>query len=106
MKSVFWEVYNAGQDESLIQLCGFHKAGFDSLLDLFSPTYERYTPHGRAIRPVKKKAGRNRLLNSAACLGLVLTWLRSRGGNKFLFVLCSESFHRLAPYGCNMESVC
>ena len=83
-KSVFWEVYNSGQDESLIQLCGFHKAGFDSLLELFAPTYDTFTPHGKTIRAVKKKGGRNRLLSPAACLGLVLTWLRSRGGNKFL----------------------
>ena len=83
-RSVFWEVYHAGQDESLIQLCGFHKAAFDSLLKLFAPMYNTFTPHGKTIRQVKKKAGQNRLLNSVACLGLVLTWLRSRGGNKFL----------------------
>ena len=83
-KSVFWEVYNSGHDESLIQLCGFHKAGFDSLLELFAPTYDTFTPHGKTIRAVKKKGGRNCLLSPAACLGLVLTWLRSRGGNKFL----------------------
>ena len=83
-KSVFWEVYNSGQDESLIQLCGFHKAGFDSLLELFAPTYDTFTPHGKTIRAVKKKGGRNHLLSPTACLGLVLTWLQSRGGNKFL----------------------
>ena len=57
-RSIFWEVYKAGQDESLIQLCGFHKAGFDNLVTLFQPIYDRYTPHGTTIRIVKKRAGR------------------------------------------------
>ena len=83
-RSIFWEVYKAGQDESLIQLCGFHKTGFDNLVRLFQPVYDRYTPHGTTIRIVKKRAGRQRLLNATSCLGLVLTWLRSRGGNRFL----------------------
>ena len=28
---VFWKVYLSGQEESLIQLCGFHKAEFNNL---------------------------------------------------------------------------
>ena len=56
-RSIFWEVYRAGQDESLIQLCGFHKAGFDNLVSLFQPIYNHYTPHGATIRMVKKRAG-------------------------------------------------
>ena len=83
-RSIFWEVYGTGQDESLIQLCGFHKARFDNLVRLFQPVYDRYTPHGTTIKIVKKRAGRQRLLNATSCLGLVLTWLRSRGGNRFL----------------------
>ena len=57
-RSIFWEVYKAGQDESLIQLCGFHKAGFDNLVRLFQPIYHCYTPHGTTIRIVKKRARR------------------------------------------------
>ena len=74
-ESVFWKVYNSNQDDSLIQLCGFHKKAFDELVQLFRPIYEKYTPHDKRIRPVKKTAGRNRLLNATSCLGLVLTWL-------------------------------
>ena len=96
-RSIFWEVYNAGQDESLIQLCGFHKAGFDKLVSLFQPIYDRYTPHGTTIRMVKKRAGRQRLLDATSCLGLVLTWLRSRGGNRFLCFM-----YAILPSSCSI----
>ena len=36
-ESVFWKVYNSNQDDSLIQLCGFHKKAFDELVQLFRP---------------------------------------------------------------------
>ena len=58
-RSIFWEVYKAGQDESLIQLCGFHKTGFDNLVRLFQPVYDRYTPHGTTIMIVKKELDNN-----------------------------------------------
>ena len=73
--STFWKLYNANQDESLIQLVGFHKKAFDELVELFRPVYEQYTPHSKFLRQVKRRAGRTRLLCAKSCLGLVLTWL-------------------------------
>lgn len=85
-ESTFWQVYNSGQDESLIQLTGFHKPAFDALLRLFEPIYNEFTPHCQTghIRRLHRAANRSRLLTAASCLGLVLTWLRSRGGSRSL----------------------
>ena len=96
-RSTFWKVYNANQDESMIQLVGFHKKAFDDLVELFSPVYEKYTPHATKIRRVKRRAGRTRLLCAKSCLGLVLTWLRSRGGNRILCLL-----YGILPSSCSV----
>ncbi len=94
--SVFWQIYHSGQNESLIQLCGFHKAAFDGLLSLFAPTFNRYTPFGNngEIRELNRSARRKRALNAASCLGLVLAWLRGRGAARtmcFIFGLVPAS---------------
>jgi hypothetical protein len=86
--SVFFHVYNSQQKEALIQLCGLDRATFDELLTLFTPIYESYSLHNsKKIHPVNKKYGRPRLLSGVSCLGLVLTWTRSRGPNRLLCFL-------------------
>ena len=86
-QSVFWQVYNSGQNEALIQLCGFHKLVFDKLANLFTPLYDKYTPLGSKIVKVNHANGRKRVLNVHSCLGLVLAWLRSRGPSRTLCMM-------------------
>ena len=92
---VFWKVYLSTNDDALIQLCGFHKEAFNRLLDLFTPMYNAYTPHGNSIKPIlNPNFGWKRLLDATACLGLVLAWLRSTGAIRtlcFLFGLVPNS---------------
>jgi len=73
--------YRGGQEESLIQLCGFSKTAFDALLQKFLPVFNAYTPHSKDshIRCLSRQPCHSRLLNATSCLGLVLTWLHSHG---------------------------
>ena len=87
-ESTFHKVYKSGHDDALISMTGLNFMAFGELLSLFRPLFEVYTPHGSTrIRRVEKSSGRKRILSAEACLGLVLTWLRSRGPNRVLCFL-------------------
>ena len=85
--SSFMRLYNSGNDPSLIALCGFDHESFESLLKLFTPLFNSWSPypqkankkfHMRRVRQTGR-TGRKRQIDATICLGLVLAWTRTRG---------------------------
>lgn len=90
--SPFAFLFGSGSDQSLISLTGLDYKAFHYILQKFSPFYERYSPysHDGAIRrlPIRViRRGRPRSMSAAQCLGLVLSWGRTRGSEMVLCML-------------------
>ena len=92
--SAFMFLFNSGQDDALITLCGFDHRSFRLLLALFDPLYESYvvceeTGLLRKARLTKrgKKVGQKRAFTSTMLLGLILAWTRTRGSLKVLQII-------------------
>ncbi|CDF36841.1 unnamed protein product [Chondrus crispus] len=88
--STFSVLYGSGCDRSLITLTGLDHHAFRRLLEKFAPAFERFSPYCsegmiRLLPLRSKKRGRPRSLSACQCLGLVLSWGRSRGSE---MVLC------------------
>lgn len=87
--STFAVLLGSGCDQSLITLTGFDHRAFNYLLERFTPLYNNHTPYSSdeqiRILSAFNQSGRPRSLSAAHCLGLVLTWNRTRGAE---FVLC------------------
>ena len=94
-QSAFMFLYNSGQDDALVTLCGFDHASFSALLALFEPIFNDYSPYSssagggliKALKRRDKKLGRPRGVTAVIVLGLVLTWTRTKGSNKILQVI-------------------
>lgn len=91
-ESAFMRLYNSGQDDALVTICGFNHDSFSKLLDLFDPLFHKYTPYSsdgliKEKRVTLCQRGRPRLLTSIICLGLTLAWTRTRGSYGVLQVL-------------------
>ena len=86
--SAFTALFNSGQDDALITLCGFDHASFTMLLGLFKPLYDNLTPYskdGMISDEFDAYRGRPRCMDACTCLALCLAWTRTRGS---LAVLC------------------
>jgi hypothetical protein len=88
-QSAFQYLYDSGQDDALVTLCGFDHAAFNQLHILFKEQFDRFTPYSKSgfIKRMKKKVNCRRLLSSKQCLALYLTWTRTRGSNKVLQII-------------------
>ena len=100
-ESAFMHLFNSGQDDALITLCGFDHESFAMLLNLFEPYFDQYTPHmlnkdssssAGYFKRVKKgksgkRQGRPRIFTAVMVLGLVLAWTRTRGSYKVLQII-------------------
>jgi DDE superfamily endonuclease len=94
-KSAFAKLFNSGQDDALITMCGFDHASFASLHAKFKLEFDKYTPYscdGRIRKlPMRhhggKRHGRPRLLSSVHSLGLALAWTRTQGSYAVLQVI-------------------
>ena len=114
--SPFMHLFNSGQDDALITLCGFDHRTYRLLLELFDPLYEGYvicqeTGLLRACRLTKKgkKVGRKRDFTSQMLLGLTLAWTRTRGSLKVLqiiFGFTSAPLSRWIRYGRRLLVMC
>lgn len=81
-QSSFQHLFNSGQDDALVTLCGFDHNSFALLHDKFKPLFDDYSPYpaqGRRIVQHNKNRGAKRLITSHQCLALVLSWTRTRG---------------------------
>jgi len=90
-KSPWSQLYSSLNDQTLITMTGYDHAAFESLLYLFEPHFNNFTPWvGRkdgstfAVHK-KKKGGRRRLVNAKSCLGLTLAWYMLKGSE---FIVC------------------
>jgi len=76
-------LYATEDDQGLITLTGFDHASFKWILERFGPVYYNDSPYisddGRIVAKTDPKKGRPRLLTAEDCLGLLLTWTRTRG---------------------------
>jgi hypothetical protein len=79
--SPFLKLYHSRCTQSFITYTGFDYESFDSLLLLFAPYFNEFTPYsddGGIVR-VRRGKGRKRMISALVCLGLVLAWTRTRG---------------------------
>jgi hypothetical protein len=79
--SPFLKLYNSQCTQSMIMYTGFDYDSFNSLLLLFTPYFEEFTPYsinGGIVR-MRRGKGRKRMISPIVCLGLVLAWTRTRG---------------------------
>ena len=81
--SPFTKLFDSGQDDALVTLCGFDHISFAALHDKFRIYYNQYSPYALTtrgnMRKLKMKSGRKQLMSSIHCLGLALSWTRTRG---------------------------
>jgi hypothetical protein len=90
-ESAFSRLFNSGQDDALVTMCGFDHAWFANLHTKFQIQFEKYmhyTSKDGQIWKVRtqrqggvKKRRRPRLLSSIHCLGLALSWTRTQEGS-------------------------
>jgi len=83
-QSSFLRLYHSRNDHSFITFTGLDCSTFEYVLDKFCPLYHCYSPYsinGMFVRLRNPNAlkGRPRLLGPAACLGLVLGYMWTRG---------------------------
>ena len=72
--SPFLKLYHSRCTQSFITYTGFDYESFDSLLLLFAPYFNEFTPYsddGGIVR-VRHGKGRKRMISALVCLGLVL----------------------------------
>ena len=90
-ESPWSQLYSSLNDQALITMTGYDHAAFESLLYLFEPYFNNFTPwvghkDGSTFAVhKKKKGGRRRLVNAKSCLGLTLAWYSFKGSE---FILC------------------
>lgn len=102
-KSPFMVLYETGQDDALITLCGFDHHSFGLLHELFKPFFDNYSPmifnYGNGLITKKdssERRGRPRSITSIMCLGLVLAWTRTRGSYMVLQLIFGLTSTRLS----------
>jgi hypothetical protein len=78
-ESAFQYLFNSGQDDALVTLCGFDHQSFATINALFEVEYRQYSPFtvDGHIRQLPLRNRRRRLLSSIQCLGLVFAWTRT-----------------------------
>jgi hypothetical protein len=77
----FLKLYHSQCTQSFITYTGFDYKLFESLLLLFTPYFEQFTPYsdsGRIVR-VRRGKGCKRMISPIICLRLVLAWTWTRG---------------------------
>ena len=84
--SSFYHLYESKNDQALLNATGHNFYSFNKLLLLFAPKYYFYTYDDELgiIRPKVlhdsgKPKGKPRDMTACGCLGLVLTWYRTKG---------------------------
>lgn len=100
-KSPWRRVFNSGDPQAMVTLTGFDKDAFLYLCGLFGPVYGEYSPFidddGYIVKK-KSKRGRPRLMTCEDCLGLVLTWTRTRGCLMTLQLIFGMTMTPVAKY--------
>jgi hypothetical protein len=79
--SAFIKLYYSRCTQLFITYTGLNYESFELLLILFTPYFNKFTPYSNSggIIRVRRKKGCKRMISALVCLGLVLTWTRTRG---------------------------
>lgn len=86
--SAWVTLFGSASDQALITLTGLDHTSFRYILNIFQPFYDGLTPYSRSGAIEKRSraaAGRKRSMSACDCLGLALSWYRTRGS---ITVLC------------------
>jgi hypothetical protein len=94
-KLSFAKLFDSGQDNVLVTLCGFDHTSFTSLHAKFKVKFDKYTPYSCDGQIWKlphqpqheKRCGQPHLLLSIQSLGLGLAWTRTQGSYAVLQVV-------------------
>jgi hypothetical protein len=88
-ESAFQYLFDSGQDDALVTLCGFDHQSFAAINALFDVKYRQYSPFtlDGHIRQLPLRNRRRCLLSSIQCLGLVLAWTRTQGHYSVLHLI-------------------
>ena len=84
-QSAWSAVFRSQNDQAYITVTGFDVAKFNTLLGMFAPLFNSYTPwtgssDGATFIPYEQGGrGRPRKVTAASCLGLILAYYRFRG---------------------------
>mgnify|MGYP006199202059 CR=1 FL=1 len=100
-RSAWRKVYHSNDDQSMITLTGFDVRSFHYLLALFAPVFEEYSPFGDEngfIGKKKTKRGRPHQIQAIDCLGLLLSWTRTRGSLMSLQLVFGMTHTPLGKY--------
>lgn len=89
--SAFITLFLSGCDSSLITVYSVDHTEFRSLLSIFKPLYNQYSPYSDngSIRMMNLSTFRERTrsMNALQCLGLILMWTQSCGNVSFLCMI-------------------
>ena len=108
--STFLYLYHIKNDQALINATGHDHTSFDALLSLFTPYFKYWTVDIGTTKIRRKKLysdgtpmGRRRDISACGCLGLVLTWYRTRGscarGLVMMFGQTSSPLYQWLKFG-------
>ena len=95
--SAWRRLFYSYNNQALITVTGLDHASFEYLLRLFEPVFNATTPFGEIVEKTNKR-GRKRTITAVDCLGLVLTWTRTRGSTMSLQMCFGLSMTNMAMY--------
>jgi hypothetical protein len=102
--SAWRRLFYSYNNQALITVTGLDHASFEYLLCLFEPVFNATTPFGEIVEKSNKR-GRKRTVTAVDCLGLVLTWTRTRGSTMSLQMCFGLSMMNMSMYlrfGCRI----
>lgn len=96
-------LYESKQDQALITLTGLDFATFDWLAGNFAELYDTHSPwvdqtNGNIVRLQPRQKGRPRMPSAIDCLGLCLTWTRTRGSCSILQMIFGLTLNPVSMY--------
>ena len=96
-ESAWRHLFYSYNNQALITVTGLDHATFEYLLRLFQPIFDSTTPFGEITEKTDPR-GRKRTITAVDCLGLVLTWTRTRGSTMSLQMHFGLSMTNLTMY--------
>ena len=94
------KILDSSDDQAMITLTGFDHESFYYLLRSFAPIFDANSPFGDADGDITKISTKSwkRCITAADCLGVILTWTRTKGGIFSLQMHFGMTMSNLASY--------
>ncbi len=98
--SPWHKLYSSKNDQAFITLTGFDVDGFNTILHIFAPIFDDYTPFNTdgSIIPLTTTKGPKRHVQPEDCVALVLAWTRTRGSMMNLQLIFGMTMTNLSMY--------